>query len=105
MPGKHITDQQKALYMDKRKKYTQESAAAMIGISERSGRRIEAKERQPKTHNHNYNYKNTDHQKEFDPGPLAPVWEDVILPILQDDKLNLISPAGIFTTLCDKHLD
>ena len=101
MPGKHITDQQKALYMDKRKKYTQESAAAMVGISERSGRRIEATERQLKTHND----ENTDHQKEFDPGPLAPVWEDIILPILQDDKLNLISPAGIFTTLCDKHLD
>ena len=41
MPGTRITDQQVRLYMNIRKKKSQELAAAKAGISERSARRIE----------------------------------------------------------------
>ena len=42
MPGSRITDQQVRLYMNTRKKKSQELAAAKAGISERSARRIDS---------------------------------------------------------------
>ena len=44
MPGSRITDQQVRLYMNTRKKKSQELAAAKAGISERSARRIEVQD-------------------------------------------------------------
>jgi hypothetical protein len=40
MTGTHITDQQIRLYMNKRKHHTQQTAAALAGLSERTARRI-----------------------------------------------------------------
>lgn len=42
MPGDRITDRQVTRYMTLRRTHSQEAAAAKIGISARSARRIEA---------------------------------------------------------------
>jgi len=66
MSGKHITSQQEDLYMKHRQQEkTQVLCAAKAGISERSGRRIENGERQPK--------KVRSHRTRKDPFEL--VWE------------------------------
>lgn len=48
MSGSKITKQQVKRYMDFRKKHTQAVSAAKAGISERSARRIEHNQLQPK---------------------------------------------------------
>ena len=41
MPGPHVTNQQKRLFMDFRRHHPQPVAAAKAGFSERTGRRVE----------------------------------------------------------------
>ena len=77
MPGKPVTDQQVRIYMTDRRKYTQRTAAARAGFSERTARRVEAdprlpSQRQPK-------------RGRTVPDPLEAVWEPIILPILERD--------------------
>jgi hypothetical protein len=47
MPGLHVTDTQVRLYMTKRIQHTQVAAAAMAGISERTGRHVDNDPRLP----------------------------------------------------------
>ena len=54
MPGIRITDQQVRLYMNIRKKKSQELSAAKAGISERSARRIEGAVTLPSLVDDNY---------------------------------------------------
>lgn len=76
MSGKHITDQQIRLYMTERKEgYTQCTAAAKAGISERSARRIDkgALETTPNPKRH-WRTRND---------PLSAVWESTLVPLLE----------------------
>jgi hypothetical protein len=76
LSGKHITLQQEDLYMKHRQHgETQVLSAAKAGISERSGRRIENDERQPK--------KIRSHRTRKDPFEL--VWESELVPMIADE--------------------
>ena len=74
MPGKRITDHQVSKYKDFRRRFSQEAAAAKVGISVRSARRIEqlgslGSERGKRSWRTR-------------PDPLAEVWESEIVPLL-----------------------
>ncbi len=75
MPGKRITDHQVLTYKAKRGAHTQAAAAAKVGISERSARRIESLESLPS--------QRPPRQWRTRPDPLADVWEAELLPLLQ----------------------
>ena len=77
MPGKPVTDQQARIYMTDRRKYTQRTAAARAGFSERTARRIEADPRLPS--------QRKPKRGRTVPDPLEAVWEPIILPILERD--------------------
>ena len=75
MPGKHITKQQVHLYMKKRNEgLAQITSAAKAAMSERSGRRIESGQLQPKK-----NACKGSSRKD----PLAMVWELELIPRLE----------------------
>jgi len=75
MPGKHITKQQVHLYMKKRNEgLAQTTSAAKAALSERSGRRIEKGQLQPKN-----NARKESSRKD----PLASVWESELIPRLE----------------------
>ncbi len=93
MSGKAITPEQVKLFMKYRTdKTTQEQASGKAGISERSGRRIDAgelpKKRQPR-------YWRT--RKD----PFAEVWDSEILPLLE--KTPMLAPTTLFEDLQDRH--
>ncbi len=94
MSGNKITDQQVKRYMKFRQTEKQVTAAAKAGISERSARRIDKHELQPKTEERSWRTR---------PDPLTQVWESIIVPILQKD--SEITPVGIFDHLCEFHSD
>lgn len=74
MPGQHITQQQRNLYMKSRQsKLTQEASAAKTGISVRSGRRIEKQPNPVKKQRHWKTRKD----------PFADVWETELVPLLE----------------------
>ena len=77
MPGKPVTDQQARAYMQDRLRHSQRIAAARAGISERTGRRIDADPRLPS--------QRRPERGRTVPDPLAAVWEPVLLPILERD--------------------
>ena len=77
MPGKPVTDQQTRIYMTDRRKYTQRTAAARAGFSERTARRVEADPRLPS--------QRKPKRGRTVPDPLEAVWEPIILPILERD--------------------
>ena len=74
MPGQHITQQQRNLYMKSRQSnLTQEVSAAKAGISVRSGRRIESQPNPVKKPRHWRTRKD----------PFADVWESELVPLLK----------------------
>jgi hypothetical protein len=75
VPGTRITDQQVRLYMNTRRKKTQESAAAKAGLSERSARRIERSATLPSQTPRRY--------WRSRPDPFAQVWETEVVPLLR----------------------
>lgn len=94
MSGKHITGQQIRLYMNERKQgRTQAAAAAKAGLSERSARRIDkgelTNEAQPQRHWRT--------RKD----PLAPVWDEMLVPMLVADPELL--PMTLFEHLCETY--
>lgn len=78
MPGRHITDQQRELYMTERRRgRSQRSAAAQAGISERSGRTLERNpDWQPAGHHAQRAYRTR-------ADPFAAIWASDILPLLE----------------------
>ena len=77
MPGIPVTDQQVRVYMTDRRHYSQRSAAARAGFSERTARRLEADPRPP-------SQRKPDRGRTV-PDPLEAVWETVLMPILERD--------------------
>jgi hypothetical protein len=75
MPGKRITDHQVTKYKRFRKQFGQEAAAAKVGISVRSARRLEQCRRLP-------SQRETRHWRTR-PDPLAEVWDSQMKPLLQ----------------------
>jgi hypothetical protein len=77
MPGKKITDHQVLKYKEHRKTRTQSAAAAKVGISERSARRIEGSDTLPSQREARSWRTRSD--------PLAAVWDAELVPLLQAD--------------------
>lgn len=75
MPGKKITDQQVRKYKEARRRATQEIAAARMGISVRSARRIEKADGLPSQQGVRGWRTRAD--------PLAGVWDDELVPLLE----------------------
>jgi len=93
MSGKAITQEQVKLFMKHRTEgITQQQASAKAGISERSGRRIDAGDL-PKTKEPRYWRTRKD--------PFAEVWESEILPLLE--KTPTLAPTTLFEDLQDRH--
>ena len=68
MPGRHITDQQAKLYMNRRRTHSRETGAAKAGFSSSTGRRLDADPRMP-------SQKRTPRGRRR-PDPLAQYWDD-----------------------------
>lgn len=79
MPGKKITDHQVHKYKNHRNKLSQGAAAAKVGISERSARRIEGADALPSQHPPRHWRTRED--------PLTAVWESQVVPLLKTDSL------------------
>jgi hypothetical protein len=93
MSVKAITQEQVKLFMKHRtENATQERASAKAGISERSGRRIDAGEL-PKKKQPRYWRTRKD--------PFADVWDSEILPRLE--KTAMLAPTTLFEDLQDRH--
>ncbi len=90
MPGISITQQQVKLYMSYRKNNSQVTSAAKVGISERSARRIEKGEHQPR-------------QYRTRKDPFNGLFEKHLVPLL---KLNPeLQPITLLDVLADKAPD
>src|SRR5690625_5544964 len=81
--------------MKYRENNTQVTAAAKAGISERSARRIEKNELQPKAGQPRTWRTRND--------PLVKVWNDIVVPILNNDPS--VTAVGVFDYLCAHHAD
>lgn len=93
MTGKHITKQQVHLYMKNRKDgLGQITSSAKADISERSGRRIERGQLQPKK-----NVRKGRSRKD----PLAGVWESLLTPKLENEPQ--LSPITLLEVLQKEH--
>jgi transcriptional regulator with XRE-family HTH domain len=75
MPGKRITDHQVTKYKRFRKQFSQEAAAAKVGISVRSARRVEQRTQLPSQRALRHWRTRSD--------PLAGVWQSELKPLLQ----------------------
>lgn len=75
MPGKRITDHQVTKYKEHRGKHSQETAAAKVGISVSSARRIESQVALPSQRPARHWRTRSD--------PLAQVWESEVIPMLE----------------------
>jgi len=100
MPGKKITDQQYRLYMQARKSgHTQRVSSAKAGISESSGRKLEAKGTLP-----SQKIKKTWKTRK---DPFEDVWEDKLVPMLKE--IPHLSAITLLEHLqeeeCDKYSD
>jgi transposase InsO family protein len=93
MSGKAITPNQVKLYMKQRHQGdTQPQASAKAGISERSGRRIDAGQLgQPKQPRHWRTRKD----------PFADVWEREVIPLLE--RSPTLTPITLFEELQERH--
>ena len=84
MPGKRITNHQVLKYKDHRRTLTQVAAAAKVGISERSARRIEDSRSLPS--------QRPQRQWRTREDPLATIWEAELVPLLQaNPQLNAVT--------------
>ena len=97
MPGRPATDQQMRLYMELRCHHSQRVAAAKSGVSERTGRRIEADPRLPsqKTAERALRRQVVD--------PLGGLWESDILPLLA--SRSGIRPVTLLEEMQRRHPD
>lgn len=94
MSGKPINSEQVKVYMKTRKEgKTQVTAAAMAGMSERSGRRVEKGELQPDSTKKRYWRTRTD--------PFVGVWESEVVPLLK--KNAQLTPMTLFEKLQKDH--
>lgn len=97
MPGKRLTDQQVKLYMDSRKKnFNQAISAAKAGISERSGRRIEASQA-------GVQKKRSERHWRTRKDPLKGVWDNELRPMLQAEPQ--LTADGLWEYLSDNYPD
>jgi hypothetical protein len=84
MPGKKITDHQVHKYKNHRNKLSQVAAAARVGISERSARRIDSAQTLPSQAASRHWRTRQD--------PLTDVWESQVVPLLvSDPQLNAVT--------------
>jgi hypothetical protein len=97
LPGRPATDQQMRLYMDLRCHHPQRIAAAKTGVSERTGRRIEADPRLPsqKAAERPLRRQIVD--------PLGGLWESDILPLLSSRPG--IRPVTLLEEMQRRHPD
>ncbi len=97
MPGRPATDQQMRLYMELRCHHPQRVAAAKIGVSERTGRRIEADPRLPsqKAAERPLRRQVVD--------PLGGLWESDILPLLA--SRSGVRPVTLLEEMQRRHPD
>lgn len=93
MPGKTITTKQVKVYMTARQRgYPQTVAAAKAGISERSGRYMEHGKRLDGNCRHRWRTR---------PDPLAMVWEQELVPLLE--RTPSLSPITLLEELQAKY--
>jgi len=95
VPGKKITDQQVRKYKAMRRQATQEIAAARMGISVRSARRIEKAEKLPSQRGPRHWRTRAD--------PLAGVWEAELVPLLEAEPG--LQGRTLFEELQQRHGD
>lgn len=88
MPGKRIKDYQVTRYKEARRQFSQEAAAAKVGISVRSARRIEEATVLPSQRG--------TRTWRTRPDPLAQVWESELVPLLRS------APALTAVTLLEE---
>ena len=93
MPGLHINDHQMRLYMTYRKTLNPQAAAARAGFSTASAYRIESDPRPPS--------QKKDPRERRRPDPLAPWWEQEIVPILK--AAPGVRSIGVFEELRRRH--
>ena len=93
MPGRHVTDRQKRLFMKLKKTHTIEVASAKAGFSRATGYRLAADpsllsgEAAPRGRRR--------------PDPLADIFEAEVVPILENSPG--IRPVGVFQELMQRH--
>ena len=93
MPGRHVTDCQKGLFMKLRKTYSIEVASAKAGFSRATGYRVLADPPIPS--------QETKPRGRRRPDPLADVFDTVVVPILENSPG--IRPVGVFQELMRRH--
>jgi len=94
MSGKYITQQQVRLYMSHKKQgEAQASASAKAGVSERTGRRIEAGQVKP--------WEKEGRLWRTRKDPFAGVWDSEVLPLLE--KQPRLNATTLFEDLQDRH--
>lgn len=94
MPGQYIKDYQVQVYMRARETgCTQPEASAIAGFSERSGRRIEHGEHQPK-YGQDRNWRTRR-------DPLAEVWDSELEPMLRREPR--LEPTTLYESLISKY--
>lgn len=94
MPGQYIKNYQVQVYMRAREKgCTQQESAAIAGFSERSGRRIEQGQHQPKY--------GQDRDWRTRRDPLAQVWDSELEPMLR--KEPRLEPTTLYEYLVGKY--
>ncbi len=96
MPGKHINDQQVRFYMKQRITRSQESAAAIAGISVATGRRIERDPRPPSSRKTTRDYRTRQ-------DPFEGLWDEEIVPMLS--SAPALRPITILRELIRRHPD
>lgn len=96
MPGRHINDQQVRLYMKHRTTRSQESAAAIAGLSVATGRRIERDPRPPSSRKEPREYRTRS-------DPFDGLWDEVIVPMLA--SAPSLRPITILRELARRHPD
>jgi hypothetical protein len=94
--GRHINDQQVRLYMRLRTDHTQITAAAKSGLSVATGRRTDRDPRAPSAKKQRRIYRTR-------PDPLAGVWDEEIVPLLQ--AAPGLRPISLFDELARRHPD
>lgn len=93
MPGKRVTQQQKRLYMTYRKDgFNQKAAAAKVGISERSGRKIEQDKVNEVPMTRPWRTRKD---------PFAGVWDSELLPFLEE--FQELSPLTLLEYLQEQY--